>query len=96
MARAKEWLHRIQTGTIDRTQLDDQMNTLLTDSLVTQVAAQIGPLGEPSTLTFVDQRRIGTATAYRFLATFKAAKLYELLALNDAGKISGLRFLPAQ
>lgn len=96
MARAKEWLHRIQTGTIDRTQLDDQMNTLLSDSLVTQVAAQIGPLGEPSTLTFVDQRRIGTATAYRFLATFKAAKLYELLALNDAGKISGLRFLPAQ
>jgi hypothetical protein len=95
VARAKDWLHRVQTATVDRTQLDDQMNALLTDSLVTQVAAQLGPLGEPSTFTFVDKRSVGTATGYRFLATFKAAKFYELLAINDAGKISGLRFLPA-
>jgi hypothetical protein len=44
-ARAKDWLHQIQTGKIDRSQLTDKMNAALTDSMLAQVSAQLAPLG---------------------------------------------------
>jgi len=96
LVRAKDWLHRIQAAKVDRAQLDTQMNALFTDSVITQIATQLGPLGEPSGFTFIAKRRVGTNTGYRFLVTFKAVKLYEILAIDDTGKISGLQFLPVQ
>jgi ABC-type transporter MlaC component len=59
-ARAKDWFHQIQTGKVDRSQLDDKMNAALTDSVLSSVSAKIAPLGDPSAFTL---RRARTALA---------------------------------
>lgn len=95
-ARAKEWLHRVQTGTIDRTQLNAQMNAQLTDAVGKQASTQFGPLGDPTGFTLVDVRTVAGNTAYMYKATFASSVLYWLFALDQSAKISGLRFLPAR
>ena len=94
-ARAKEWLHRAQTGTIDRSQLSAQMNSLLTDDLVKGVSAQMGSLGDPTGFTLIDMRSVAGSNIYLYKAQFKTAALEEILSLDATGKIDGLRFLPA-
>jgi hypothetical protein len=93
-ARAKDWFHRAQTATIDRTQLDDKMNAVLTDAAAKQFAAQIAPLGDATAFVFIAGRKFAGNTAYKFRVTFKTASFLWLFVLNDAGKISGLRLAP--
>ena len=95
-AQAKEWLHRAQTGDIDHAQLDKTMDGLLTPDFAKQVAAQFGPLGDPVDFKFVNKEVIGDNTAYIFRVSFKALTLNEIFSLDTQGKISGLRFAPAQ
>ncbi len=95
-AIAKDWLHRIQTANVDRSQLTDEMNTALTPSLVQQVAAQLAPLGDPTAVSFVGSNTVQGVTIYHFVLTFKMVTINELLGIDAAGKIAGLRFTPAQ
>lgn len=95
-AIAKDWLHRIQTANVDRSQLTDQMSAALTPSLVQQVAAQLAPLGDPTAVSFIGFQTAGGITVYHFLLTFKSATLNEFLGIDAAGKIAGLRFTPTQ
>ena len=95
-ARAKEWLHRIQTDTIDRTQLASDVNSALTDDLAKALATQLGPLGDPTAFDFLDSAPVPDGTAYRYKATFKSTALIMIFAQNAAGTITGMRFLPAQ
>lgn len=94
-ARAKDWLHRVQTGTIDRAQLNAQMDSAFSDALVKQTAAQFGPLGDPTDFSLVDTRSVAGNVAYMYKATFKSGAVYWVFALDQTGKISGLHFLPA-
>jgi hypothetical protein len=95
MARAKEWLHRIQTGDIDRTQLDSKMDSLLTPTMTKQISSTFGPWGDPVAFTYVGKQTIlGDNTAYVFHVVFKANACNEIFVLDKDGKISGLR-LPA-
>jgi hypothetical protein len=94
-ARALEWLRRLQTGSIDRSQLNAAVNGLLTDALTKSVAAQVGPLGTPTSFTLFDRRSVAGTTAYMYRATFASSSLFFVFGLDQAGKISGLRFLPA-
>lgn len=96
MAMAKDWLQRIQTGNVDRSQLNDQVNSLLTPSVVQQVAAQLGPLGNPKTFSYVTSTMVNGVTIYVFLLTFKDGSMNEFLGIDGAGKIAGLRFKPVQ
>ncbi len=95
-AIAKDWLHRIQTGNVDRSQLTNEMSAALTPALVQQVAAQLAPLGDPTSVSFVASQTVGAVTIYHFLLTFKTATVNEFLAIDGAGKIAGLRFTPGQ
>jgi hypothetical protein len=96
-ARAKEWLHRIQTGDIDRSQLTDQMNAALTPDVIKNLSSQLGPLGEPQSFTFVGQQSVpGDITAYVYSVTFKSTTLTEVFALDKDGKVAGIRFPAAQ
>ena len=95
-ARAKDWLHRAQTGTIDRAQLTAQMNAALTDDLMKQVEVQLAPLGDPIDFALVDMRSVAGSNVYLYKAQFKSSRLEELLSIDESGKINGLRFLPAQ
>lgn len=96
--RAKEWLHRLQTGTIDRTQLTDKMSTLLTDATAATLAGQIGPLGEPLSMTPYQTKVVAGDTAYVYKVEFaNDTTLYFIFVLDTAsGKISGLRFSNAE
>ncbi len=94
-AIAKDWLHRVQTANVDRSQLTDQMNAALTPALVQQVAAQLAPLGDPTAVSFVGSQTVQGVTIYHFVLTFKAGTVNEFLGIDAAGKIAGLRFTPA-
>lgn len=93
-ALAKNWLHRLQTASIDRTQLDAAMNAALTDDVASQFAARYGPLGDPTAFTFVETKAAEDYTAYSYRVTFKSATLSWVFAQDTAGKIGGLRLSP--
>ena len=95
MARAKEWLHRLQTADIDRTQLSAQMNGVLNPDSARQFAAQISVLGDPTSFTFVSKQTSDAGTAYTYRVEFKGAAVNEVLTLGNDGKISGLLLSPA-
>jgi hypothetical protein len=93
-AMAKDWLHRLQTASIDRAQLDAAMNAALTDQVATQFAARYGPLGDPTDFTFVETKAAEDYTAYTYRVTFKSTTLSWVFAQDTAGKIGGLRLTP--
>lgn len=95
--RAKEWLHRLQTGSIDRAQLTDAMSALLTDATVASVAAQVGPLGDPLSMKLTESKTASGNTAYIYKVEFaNDSTLYFVFVLDADGKISGLRFSHAE
>jgi hypothetical protein len=95
-ALATDWLHRIQTANVDRSQLTSEMNAALTPALVQQVSAQLASLGEPTNVSFVGSQTAQGITIYHYVLVFKAMSVNEFLGLDSAGKIAGLRFTPAQ
>ena len=96
MARAKEWLHRLQTGDIDHGQLDAKMNALLTADMAKKIAAQFGPLGDPTAFPYVGQQEYAPgAMSYIYRVVFKSTVLNEVFSIDATGKISGIQFPPA-
>jgi len=89
-ARAKDWFHQIQTGKIDRSQLNTKMNTALTDTMLANVSSQLAPLGDPTALTFDKKTSQGTIAVYVFKVQFPSITLYETFAVDPDGKIAGL------
>ncbi len=95
-AKAKEWFHRLQTGEIDRSQLDAQVNSQLTENVIHHETETLTPLGEPISFAFVRTYPVGGALEYDFMVGFKAAKVIELISFDADGKIAGLGFEPAR
>ncbi len=89
-ARAKDWLHQIQAGKVDRTQLTDKMNTALTDSMLANVSAQLAPLGDPTSFTLSSKTSKSAYTVYVFTVKWPAVTLSETFAVDLSGKIAGL------
>ncbi|MGA7354845.1 MAG: hypothetical protein WBW76_05365, partial [Candidatus Cybelea sp.] len=92
--RAKDWLHQLQTGKVDRSQLDAKMNTALTDSIVAQVSTQLAPLGDPTAFALTQKLVQGTNTIYIYKVTFPSVTLNEIFALDSDGKVAGLLLKP--
>jgi hypothetical protein len=92
--RAADWFHRVQTGSIDRTQLTPDFSARLTDANVSALAAQLADLGDPVTFDFV--REIDAdVTTYIFRITFKSAlKLSWSFSLDPSGKIAKFALKP--
>ena len=95
LALAKEWFHRVQTGDIDHSQLNDSANMSLDADSVKELSAQVAPLGEP--VTFV-QQQVGSLsgnTAYTYALSFKnGTKISFILLLDGNGKIAGISVQP--
>ena len=89
-ARAKDWLHQIQAGKVDRTQLTDKMNAALTDSTLANVSGQLAPLGEPTAFTLSSKMSKDAYTVYVFKVVWPSVTLSETFALDQSGKIAGL------
>jgi hypothetical protein len=92
LARAKEWFHRFQTGEIDRSQLNAQVNKELTSEMVAQEAATLKALGQPSSFVFIRTYPIRGLIGYDFLLQFKSARIIEMIAFDAEGKIAGIDF----
>ncbi|MBV9972414.1 MAG: beta-lactamase family protein [Candidatus Eremiobacteraeota bacterium] len=93
-ARAKEWIGRIQTGRIDRSQLSATMSKALTPDLVAGAKAQFGRLGPARTLTYLGKSTQGASTVYVYRVDFARDSLNLILSIDVAGKIDGLLFRP--
>lgn len=95
-ARAKDWLHRLQTGDIDRSQLEAQMDAAFTSDLVKQTSTQLGALGDPVTFTFLRAVPNAAIMTYIYRVEFKTTSLNEQFALDKDGKIAGIGFTAPQ
>lgn len=89
-------MRRVQTGQIDRSQLEPKTSALLTPSLVNSMKSSYGRLGAALSVTFVNEQSLaGGNTAYDYRVRFRNGALVEKLILDSSGKISGLSFTPA-
>ncbi len=92
-AMAKDWLHRAQTNTLDRSQMTDQMSAQLTPDVTQKVASQLATLGDYESFTYVETTPSDGLTVYHFVVAFKPITLNEFLALTPDGKIAGFNLL---
>jgi hypothetical protein len=92
IVKAKEWFHRFQTGQIDRSQLNAQMNAQLSDAMIAQEAATLRRFGDPSSFEFIRKYAVGGAMGYDFLLRFSAGRIVEMIAVGADGKIAGIDF----
>jgi hypothetical protein len=88
--RAKDWLHQIQTGKIDRTQLSDKLNAVITDSMLANVSGQLAPLGDPTSFTLTSKAAKDNITVYVFKVQWPTVTLSETFSVDQSGKIAGL------
>jgi hypothetical protein len=97
-ARAIDWLHRLQVGNIDRSQLTNDVNAQLTDAVAKSITQKLGPLGDSVGFSPVDVQRNKGQTAYIYRVDYAHdTTLYFFFVLDDgSGKISGLRFSNAE
>ena len=89
---AKEWFRRIQTASIDRSQLNYAVNLQLTPEIVRHEQAALVPYGKAVSFKFVSSGPVPGATGYNFLVTCANGTLLESIALDGDGKIAGLDF----
>jgi CubicO group peptidase (beta-lactamase class C family) len=95
-ARVREWLRRLQTGDIDRSQLGPAMSALLTPDKVRAIQLQVGALGQPLQLIYAGSTPIAAdQKVYRYNATFAAGRFRIAMTLAATGAISGYFISPA-
>jgi CubicO group peptidase (beta-lactamase class C family) len=89
---ARSWLHRLQTGDIDRSELTPKFSSQIPPAAVPMIKTQLGELGAPTAFVYRGKETSGDVTSYTYRVQFKGATLTFILALNKRGKISGLDF----
>jgi len=95
LKRAKDWFHRVQTGTIDRTQLSDDLSARLGPDNVAALAKQTGDLGDPTTFAVAREIQTDVETTYIFRLTFASGQaLSWALTIDTTGKITKLTLRP--
>ncbi|MBV8490097.1 MAG: hypothetical protein JO199_06145 [Candidatus Eremiobacteraeota bacterium] len=98
VARAKSWFKMLQSGTLDRTQLDPAAAKQLTDAMISQVSQQIGSLGDPVTFEQMQTAVKDGSNVYVYeLAFGNSTKLLYVFAVDQtSGKITGFWLKAAQ
>lgn len=98
IARAKDWLHRLQFADIDRAQLTPKMQAALAPARAKAFAEKIGPFGTIETFSPSEEHHVDGNTAYVFNVGFQnGTSAYFVFETNDtSGKISGLNLKLAE
>ncbi len=98
IARAKDWLHRLQNADIDRSRLTPKMQAALAPAAANAFAAKIGPFGTIETFLPTEEHHVEGNTAYVFDVGFQnGTSAYFVFETNDtSGKISGLNLKLAE
>jgi len=92
--RAMDWLHRLQTGDIDRTQITIAFNRVLTPDRVKSIAAQLNSLGKVKSYAFVGQAKSHGVSGYQYTVEFAAAKYLYLFEVDDKDQVAGILLSP--
>ncbi|MFY9737944.1 MAG: serine hydrolase domain-containing protein [Candidatus Cybelea sp.] len=92
--RVRDLLAQLESGTVDRTQLNATMNKRLTPQLLKAAATELAVLGVPQRLVFVGKATIGSGTLYTYRAVFSAATFNVKIGVDRFGKVIGFVLLP--
>lgn len=93
VARAKEWLGRIASKQIDRTQLTPAFSAYLTDDLVAK--SDFAALGKPLDIIPVSSSaQSDGGTLYEFIVRFQSGRYRYRFGLAPDGKINEILLLP--
>jgi hypothetical protein len=93
-ARVKSWLHQIQTGVIDRTQLSQSLAAYMSQPAVEFARDEFAPLGPMTGLVYRGARIRGTTTDYSYNVSFGSAQEYVVLGIDARKKIASFLFKP--
>lgn len=91
-SKAVEWLERVQSGNVDRSQLNKTIEAKLTPQMLATLQKQLAPLGKPYGAAYGGSKMVGQTTVYRYVVAFKDGSIEEYISFDAAGKISGLVF----
>jgi CubicO group peptidase (beta-lactamase class C family) len=89
-ALARQWMHRMQAGDIDKSQLSAAFAKQLTPQMVNGMKDGLAAYGNPTSFVYRGKRNVNGATAYRYSVGFKSARLELTIAIDSKGKISAL------
>lgn len=94
-SQAKAFYASVISGKIDRSKLSSELNTALSDSIVTTLSTQLGALGRP-TWQYLKQVKtpIGAISVYKL--GYNAVTLYMTFGVSKGGTISSVSFLRAE
>jgi hypothetical protein len=92
--RAKEWFHRMETGNVDRAQLDAEVNSGLTNELVKKTSAALGPLGAPKSFTYVRTLTDGDITTAIYRLAFSSGNVLWIFSVDKGGHVAGFYIRP--
>lgn len=91
--RAREWLDRLATHRIDRTQLTAAFSSYLTDALVAR--ENFASLGKPQTMVPISSTVESDGdTMYEFLVRYPHEQYHYRFTVTNDGKIAGLALVP--
>ena len=93
-ARLRDWVGRLESGNLDRSQLTPRMSAHLSPSMVAEIKTEMAPLGAPQQLLYVSKSVTPRGTIYTYRAVFAAATFNLHIAIDTQGKIGGLTMTP--
>jgi len=87
--RSKDWFHRLQTGTVDLTQVTPNFAARLTPQLLSQVKARLSGAGTPTDWIYLGSQSVTGATIYRYWIRLAGVPHVWSVGLSQDGKIAG-------
>lgn len=92
-AAVRTFVGGLQRGTVDPATLTDAMKAALTPQSLSEVAAQLKPLGALQSVTLQSKKPAEGLTAFHYTATFAGGQTLALtITLDKDGKIAGFFF----
>jgi D-alanyl-D-alanine carboxypeptidase len=90
-ARAKDWWHRLQSGTVDLTDVAPAFAAHLTPAFLAQIQVGLSTAGEPTDWIFLGSQELADATVYRYSIRLDGTPHVWSVGLTADGKIAGSR-----
>lgn len=90
-AIAKDWFHRLQTGTVDLSKVAPAFAQRLTPDFLAQIQASLANTGEPTDWVYLGSQTVPGAVFYRYSIRWAGATHTWSVGLTPEGTIAGSR-----
>jgi CubicO group peptidase (beta-lactamase class C family) len=90
-AIAKDWFHRLQTGTVDLSNVAPAFAQRLTPDFLTQIRDSLAGTGDPTDWVYLGSQALPGAVYYRYSIRWAGATHTWSVGLTPEGKIAGSR-----